>query len=293
MILNLAQTADQIKKAVKSIKAVRPAYAAMLEFYSKIFDVQTESRNRIQLEPLHLTEEMVATKARENLPLIDIPEFVYDENESCGLFFSICNFAKEANSKMAASAEILLTAGDATFDPKELFSGFLAGDEATFENIAVELNLDKQVLGFVTYNSLKPSLTVCAEQLSTYLSGSDPWQKGYCPICGSAPILSLLEDEGARRLICSFCWQDWSAKRGFCPFCENQDSKNQQYFYHEEEKEYRVDLCNKCKRYIKTIDTRKLDRLIYPPLEQISSLHLDINAKEMGYTSGIALELAL
>ena len=286
---NLALTADQMKRAVESVKKIRLAYADMLDFYARIFDAQTESRNRIQIEPLQITEEMISIKAREKLSLIDIREFVYDENESGRLFFTICSLAKKANPKLAASAEVLLNEADTTIEPKALFAGLLESDEALFENITVEFKIDKQVLGFITYNSIKPSLTACADQLSAYLSKNEPWLKGYCPICGSAPILSMLEGEGARSLICSFCWHEWSVKRGFCPFCENRNNKTQQYFYNEEEEEYRVDLCDNCKKYLKAIDARKADLLIYPPLEQISTLHLDIKAKEMGFESGIQL----
>ncbi len=62
-------------------------------------------------------------------------------------------------------------------------------------------------------------------------------------------------------------------------------------FYNEGEKEFRVDLCDSCKKYLKALDSRETERMIYPPLEQISSLHLDSKAKEMGYESGIQLSM--
>jgi FdhE protein len=289
----MALTANQVNRAVESVKKLRPAYVDMLDFYARIFDAQMEAGNRIQLEPLQISEEMINMKAQESLSLIDIREFVYDENETVRLFRTICGLAQEANPKLAASAEVLLQAADTDFQPGALFSGLLAGDEALFENLTIEYNIDKQVLGFITYNSLKPSLTACADQLSPYLSEDELWLKGYCPICGNVPILAMLEGEGGKSLICSFCWYQWSVKRGFCPFCGNQDSKTQQYFYNEEERELRVDLCDSCKKYLKTIDTRNAERLIYPPLEQISTLHLDIQAKEKGYKSGMRLFLQI
>ena len=101
-------------------------------------------------------------------------------------------------------------------------------------------------------------------------------------------MLSMFEGEvGERFLLCGFCWHKWSSKRLYCPFCDNTDNKTLNYLYSEEEKEYRIDLCDKCKKYIKTIDTRKTERIIYPPLEQVATLHLDIKAKEMKYESGI------
>ena len=78
-------------------------------------------------------------------------------------------------------------------------------------------------------------------------------------------------------------------KRLYCPFCENSDSKLLHYLFSEEEKDVRVDLCDNCKKYIKTVDARRADRTIYPPLEQISTLHLDIKAGEEGYETGVKL----
>ena len=69
--------------------------------------------------------------------------------------------------------------------------------------------------------------------------------------------------------------------------------KDLHYFYGEEEKDARVDLCDRCKKYIKTVDTREIDRLVYPALEHISNLHLDIKAQEMGFSPGIELYLQI
>jgi formate dehydrogenase maturation protein FdhE len=48
----------------------------------------------------------------------------------------------------------------------------------------------------------------------------------------------------------------------------------------------RVDLYDSCKKYLKTLDSRETERMIYSPLEQISSLVLDYKAKEMEYEFG-------
>jgi len=289
MISNMALTADQVKKAVEAVKKSRPAYQDMLDFYGRVFDAQADSKGRVHIDPLHIPEKMLSAKVRGKFPLVEIKEFIFDENESGSLFMTLCSLSKNANPKLAATAEVLLNEVDKKIPLKGLFSGLLIGDEALFENIILEFEIDKQALGFITYNSLKPSLSLCADQLATYLSKDEPWLKGYCPICGSPPILSILGEEGARRLICSFCWHEWAAKRVFCPFCENRDNTTQQYFYSDEEIEFRVDVCDNCKKYLKTLDARKADRLIYPPLEQISTLHLDLKAKEMGFESGIRL----
>lgn len=285
----LALTAEQVKKAVESVKKSKPVYAEILEFYGGVFEAQENCKGHLQIEPLQLSEELQTARAREQLPLIEIGEFIFDNKESAALFLTLSHLAVEANPDLSAAAKVIIAAVGKTIKPDELFEGLLKGNEALFENIVDELEIEKPVLGFLTYNSLKPSIGACADQLAVYLNPNEPWLQGYCPVCGSAPILSLLEDEGQRKLVCSFCWHLWSAKRVHCPYCDSSQNKDLHYFYSEEEKDTRVDVCDNCKKYIKTLDTRKVERLIYPPLEQISTIHLDIKAQEMGFESGIKL----
>jgi FdhE protein len=289
MTANFALTPDQVKRAVDTVIQNNPTYADMLGFYGRLFEAQEESKSRLRIEPIQIPDDVRAVKVQEKFPLIEIKDFVYDNVESANLFVTIGRLAKEANPKLAASASILIKAADNNLEPASLFSALLNGNEALFENISAELEIEKQVLGFITYNSLKPCLCLSAVQLSAYLSKDEPWLKGYCPICGSAPILSILAGEGARSLICSFCWHTWAVKRLYCPFCSSSDNKDLHYIFSEEEKDLRVDLCDKCNKYLKTLDTREADRLIYPPLEQVSTLHLDIKAQEEGFEPGVKL----
>ena len=287
MTSNFDLTSDQVKKVVEAAMKSKAVYADMLDFYGRLFVAQEESRSRLIIEPKHIPQDILAVKTREKFPLIEIKEFAYDKVESENLFITIGKLARHANPKFAASTAIVLDAAATNLKPATLFDALLRGNEALFENLAAELEIEKHILGFMTYSSLRPSLCKDAVQLSEYLHKDEPWLKGYCPICGSAPILSIIESEGARRLICSFCWYPWSVKRAFCPFCENSENKELHYFFSKEEEEYRVYLCDKCNQYIKTIDTRKADRMIYPPLEQVLTLHLDFKAQEEGFESGV------
>ncbi|MEA3427627.1 MAG: formate dehydrogenase accessory protein FdhE [Thermodesulfobacteriota bacterium] len=289
---NIQFTEDQITKAAESLKELRSAYGAILDFYKQIFIVQEDSKNKIQIDPIQISDEMISIKVNEEFPLINLSEFAIDAKASKMLLIQICSIIKESSGDMASSARAILEAVDAEeFDLDSLFFGLLGEDNFIFEKTAKKHAIKKGDLAVIVYNSIKPSLSLCAEQLSAYLDKDKPWGKGYCPICGSPPGLSMFQGEGERFLVCAFCWHKWSSKRLYCPFCDNTDTKTLNYFFSEDEKEYRVDLCDKCKKYIKTIDTRKTERIIYPPLEQVATLHLDIKAKEMKYESGIDISL--
>jgi FdhE protein len=278
---------EDIKKAAAQLKELRPAYLQMLDFYEDVFVAQEESKRNIDIAPIQISDELLSIKSRQQFSLIDPAGFVIDMEAAGRLFLAICETAKNANPHLAQSAKKLLDAVKRGFDLKSIFTDLLQENNERIDEAAKQLDIEHNVLIFFLYNSINPSVRLGAEQLSVYLDRQDPWQQGYCPICGSPPVLSVLKDESRRFLICSFCWHAWSAKRSICPFCDQRDKKSLGYFFSEEEKEYRVYTCDYCKKYMKTIDTLKADRLIYPPLEQVVTLHLDMQASQKGYQSGL------
>ena len=78
-----------------------------------------------------------------------------------------------------------------------------------------------------------------------------------------------------------------------CPFCSQTKVSSIDYLYSDDEPEYRVNLCAGCNRYLKVVDTRKMMRRFYPPLEQVASLHLDMLAAEKGYAHTLGAAAAM
>lgn len=293
MTQQLEITPSQIKVAVDRIRDLRPVYRPFLVFYEKLFIAQVVSKKQTSLTPIEIAPDVLSIKIEEGFPLISVRDFAIDFKSATSLLQSICRISINDNGGYKETATALLNAMEKDeLDVKQLFSSILNG-EASFLNAGAKMGgIDKNVLGVLAYYSIQPALNLSAEQLSTYLDPDNPIEKGYCPICGSFPGLSTLEGEGQRFQYCHFCWLKWPSKRLCCPFCENQDSRSLHYFYSESEIGYRVDVCDKCKKYIKTIDLRKIRHPLYPPLEQVTTLHLDMKAKEMDLESGIPLEFA-
>ena len=288
-------TTDQIRKAVAAVKAQRPAYEGLLDFYEKLCLAQEASKEDTRLEPIKIHEDLLSVKEEEGFPLISTTDFVMDVVAAEALLRKLCELAVEANEVLAEAGPKIIDALDReSLDASTLFSNMLKEDDAYLGDVAGKLGIDKTILAFAVYNSIRPSISLCAEQLSTYLDKDTEWGKGYCPICGSPPALSILRGEGGKRsLVCSFCGHEWQIPRICCPFCDNNDQKTLHYFFSEEEKNYRVDVCDKCKKYIKTIDAREIERPLHPLVEQISTLHLDMLAREQGLESGIPLWLQM
>jgi FdhE protein len=292
MSAEIVWTEEKIRAAVATLKQVRPVYTEMLGFYEHLFVAQEQCRRSIHIDPISIPPDTLALKQKEFFPLINIDEFTVNVSGSRQLLPKICRIAGKANGPLEQAAGKILPALEASrIDVPSLFNALIAGEETLLDDVSRQLEISREILTFFTYNSIQPAVTTGADQLAAYLTGNTSWEKGYCPICGSPPALALFDAEGHRSLACSFCRHEWSVPRIFCPFCENRENKLLHYFYSEEEKEYRVDVCDKCGKYIKTIDTRKTERTIYPPLEQIATLHLDMKAKELGHVSGAPVVL--
>ena len=98
---------------------------------------------------------------------------------------------------------------------------------------------------------------------------------------------------GQRELVCSFCWHVWETVRIGCPHCGNRQADRLQYFFSEEEPAYRVDVCDACQHYVKTVDLRGLKRPFHAPLSHVLTLHLDLQAQEKGLQGASCLLAAV
>lgn len=278
---------EQLKHTCDQIKKNRPSYQPILDFYYQVFLAQEQSKQHISLPAVVIEPDLLKIKQKNEMPLIDPSEFLIDLKQAALSFEKICELACDLAPKLSSSARILKKAYiEKTLDLNALYSAILNNQNSFLNDLAGHLNVPEPELVFFGYVSMTPSIQVCAEQLAAYLIGMPGLEKGYCPICGNHPDMAFLDQDGRRHLKCAFCSHKWRVKRMGCTFCDNNDKDMQHYFFSDEEKEYRVALCDNCHHYIKMVDLRQMDREFYPNLELISTLHLDMKAREKGYNNG-------
>jgi FdhE protein len=145
--------------------------------------------------------------------------------------------------------------------------------------------LDAYLLTFVFINALRPFLRAQAQALAPWVDDS-VWYRGRCPICGGEPDVAALErGSGQRRLLCSRCDSEWAFRRVGCPFCGN-DEPHQLAYYPSDDEVYRLNVCEKCRRYLKTIDLRQVAGGRLLPAERVLTAAMDVAALEAGYGAG-------
>ncbi len=80
-----------------------------------------------------------------------------------------------------------------------------------------------------------------------------------------------------RRLLCSRCDFEWLFHRSVCPFC-GEDGIGKLGYYSSDDGVYRLYNCERCGRYLKTIDLRDLVHPVSLPAERVLTIGMDVAA---------------
>ena len=272
---------DALRRRARQLKEKRSGHADILDFYAKVKQAQAAIKVSLKVDLTQLEKQRWGRPTQEGIALIQKEDFPVDVHASISLFHTLCRIGRTANPHMAEQVQ----KADAFFnhnpmDLEKLLTG--GGKEHVCERVSAETGLDRQILSFLIHNSIRPSIEAGMLELCREIE-PETWRKPHCPVCGCPPALNVLKGEAGERFsICSYCSCQWRIDRLSCAACGNKEQESLQYFHAEREDAYRIDMCDQCHHYIKTIDYRNLETSD-PCLEDLATLHLDILALQKGY----------
>jgi FdhE protein len=111
------------------------------------------------------------------------------------------------------------------------------------------------------------------------------YTQALCPLCNRKPAMGVLrqQGDGARRsLLCGFCMTEWEFRRLVCPGCGQEDHAKLPVYTAETIPHIRVECCDSCKTYIKSVDLTK-NGLADPLVDELAAVPLSLWAQEHGY----------
>lgn len=164
-------------------------------------------------------------------------------------------------------------------------NGVLRRDFDIIEQVMDAHKIQPDVVSFLVSQTLRPFMRLMTRKLSANFD-FDVWHRGTCPVCGGNPTMAFFsKGTGRRRLYCSLCDCDWFFKRIGCPYCDNTDGSKIRYFTVDDDKRYRVYVCDVCKGYIKTVDqgTSALGEKPEMFWEDAKTVHFDLIAMREGF----------
>jgi FdhE protein len=167
-------------------------------------------------------------------------------------------------------------------DPLALFEAAVAGDPDRLEDLARAAGDDRGVLKVVAPIVAMPMLHACRRAWTPLVPAA--WAESYCPICGDWPTLAETRGlDGQRRLRCGRCGGDWRTERLRCPFCGERGHENLGFLVSEEPEPQTVDVCERCRHYVKAVTALVPIRPEDVFLHDLATLVLDVIALERGY----------
>jgi formate dehydrogenase accessory protein FdhE len=129
---------------------------------------------------------------------------------------------------------------------------------------------------------LQPYAEYLADHRETTIVDGAP---STCPVCGGRPITGVLRPEGdgaKKSLICMLCAHEWSFRRVYCPSCGEEREPQMAFYSAPEIAHVRVDVCDTCHTYLKSVDLTKIG-LAVPVVDELATLPLDLWARTHGY----------
>ena len=281
--------AAKLRKSLKTIedyKSINPHYTDLLDILGEILILREQYRNNMKSSIFTVDENLISQKMEGGLPLIDFVGNQYDLIRPKEYFYSLISIAGKRIPE--ESKNILKIINDKQFDWEQMVRASFdpTEEEPIVENLKPDSEAEDQLdlIDLFLEESLRPELESVAEKYGQVVDKSH-WTEGYCPICGKEPKIGEIRngEEGERYLFCHQCGFKWYFRRIKCPFCGNEEQHSLAYFAVEGEERYRVDVCNKCRRYIKMVDLPNANEEVDLDVEDIATLHLDMIAYDEGY----------
>jgi formate dehydrogenase accessory protein FdhE len=158
---------------------------------------------------------------------------------------------------------------------KEMLTRFWVGGSFSEEDL-------DPVGSLLSWAFLQPYAEYLADQRKAETMDGTP---STCPLCGSNPIVGVLrrEGDGARKsLVCMLCAHEWAFRRVYCASCGEEREPQMAFYSAPEIPHVRVDVCDTCHTYLKSVDLTKMG-LAVPVVDELATIPLDLWARQHGY----------
>jgi formate dehydrogenase accessory protein FdhE len=274
---------DPLVQHLRALVQQSPDLKDAASRYEKILPLLRDAD--LRAATVSISPEQAHAKLVVGLPLLYDVELELDYAEAHMLMLRLANaLEKVSGNGRDACRRIREALEEGRLEVGTLLSCIAAGDQGTVASAAQCLKLDAGFVWTLAQNAFKPALHSWCRQLAPLLEGIT-WNKGYCPVCGSIPILGELQDNHlSKHLRCGQCSADWPFHRLQCLYCGNEDHHTLGYLYEEPRHEkMMVEVCNQCRGYLKVIVSFTPIPPQLLPVEDLATLRLDYIAEKHGY----------
>jgi formate dehydrogenase accessory protein FdhE len=274
--MNTGQWDARIRRATE-LASIYPFAAEGLRFYTRLATFQERLYAEIQGALAGSPKTSAGRPLRDELDLsLLLPKFP-------GFLSEIERIAPAPLAQAAASlrqrgpAELQHAMRDFWHTDSELAAGMDCAEVPSSDSTGATYS--DQVLAWIF---LQPYAEYLAGHRESTIVDGTP---STCPLCGCRPIVGVLRSEGdgaKRSLVCMLCAHEWSFRRIYCPACGEEREPQMAYYSAPEIAHVRVDVCDTCHTYLKSVDLTKTG-LAVAVVDELATIPLDLWARQHGY----------
>lgn len=275
---------DYLQEALKRGAGRGNSASGTLEFYSALYEHQAKRFEAYRSLPL----EGAWVRPLE-MPVVDGARLSFTEAEGAALFEGL-NLLLDVLSSFHPGMNfdrVRAAFAEGAGAVERTARALLTRDFDAISAYAGDYQIGVEEYIFILVNWFKPYFAALAEKYGPKI-GQDDWMEPRCPVCGFYSDMARIAGtgDGRRFLHCALCEYEWHFKRIACPICDNGDAEKLGYFTVADERAYRVDYCDECRGYIKTVLPERL-RISGPcdlAVENILTVEIDAAAMGKGYS---------
>ncbi len=277
-----------LEEQIKWINRVFKKYPRLertLSFYKDILEVRMNIRSYLyDIEAMHLCNAVI--KSLEEKALMNKKPITYildiripSLNNILNAVNSIINILNkhEFNKELENLSKILS-------EERNLYSIFITAsfrnESKTFIELSSKLGINLKLLTFIFNTLIQSFLEELARKTSKEFL--DNWLDIPCPICGREPFIAKIRDK-KKYLVCPLCGSEYRTSSLLCVNCGNRDPYTLGFLIDKNNSALKIDVCMKCRHYVKVIDEDLLKEEIPGGLEDILTLELDKIAELKGF----------
>jgi FdhE protein len=268
---------SRIADVLKAEAERHPELVETIDLYSRLLEIQEQAQ--IPAYAPTISEDEARARLQQGEPLLKPEELNVDADKLTDLAMQIAfAIAEQRRDRVRELADVHAWLHRRRDRMGAVAEAYLRTGRVPESNSGVNLGL----LTFVIHSALHPFLRESARALEGFIDVT-AWYRRNCPVCGGEPDVAALEKRnGRRRLSCSRCDTEWLYRRLGCPFCGSDDPK-ELAFFPSEDRVYRLAVCERCRRYLKTVDFRETAEERPLAAERVLTAAMDIAAQEAGY----------
>jgi FdhE protein len=255
---------DQRMQRADELTAAHPFAAEVLQFYKQIARFQKELYSFVQGAEGNQSKKRVSGSLRKDLNLhLLLPKF--------GEFLSL--------AEAIAPPQIGQSASDLNAQGAGRWQDLLTSFWRTVPDFQPNPGHTEALLAWLF---LQPYAEYLADRSERVPRNET---LAVCPFCSRKPVVGVLRPEGdggKRSLICSMCSTEWSFGRIVCPACGEETVEKLAIYTADQFDHVRVEACETCHYYIKTVDLTK-NGLAVPVVDELATIPLNLWAQEHQY----------